>query len=62
MDQKCNTYSFADMAVGMMEQFECIITQEMQDAFTGLSGDINPMHIDNDFANRCGGGGSIVVG
>lgn len=58
MDQKCNTYSFADMAVGMMEQFECTVTQEMQDAFTGLSGDINPMHIDSDFANR----GGIGVG
>lgn len=58
MEQKCNTYSFSDMAVGMTEQFECTVTQEMQDAFTGLSGDINPMHIDADFAN----GGGIGIG
>lgn len=35
MDSKCNVYAFSDMSVGMTEQLECTVTQE-----------INPMHID----------------
>lgn len=55
MEQKCNNYSFSDITVGMTEEFKCTVTQGMQDAFTDLSGDINPMHIDTNFANRVGG-------
>jgi 3-hydroxybutyryl-CoA dehydratase len=62
MDFKCNTYSFDDISIGMTEQFECTVTQEMQDAFTALSGDINPMHTDTDFARVGGYQGKLVYG
>ena len=50
-----NKYSFSDIRIGMSEQFECTITQEMQEAFTNLTGDINPMHLDAAYAKRGGG-------
>ena len=54
MLQTCNKYSFEEIKIGLQEQFDCTVTQEMQDAFTVLSGDVNPMHTDAEFARRGG--------
>lgn len=56
--KKCSTYSFDEIKIGMSAQFSCVVTKEMQDAFTVLSGDVNPMHIDSDFAKK---GGAIKI-
>lgn len=50
-----NDYSFNDLNIGTKEQFEVKVTEEMQNSFTLISGDINPMHLDSDFAIRGGG-------
>lgn len=55
MNRICNTYSYGDIVVGMTEQFECRVTDEMQEYFMNLSGDTNPMHTDANFAMRGGG-------
>lgn len=47
-----NEYSFSDLKIGMEEKFSYTVTQEKQDLFTKLSGDINPMHIDADYASK----------
>ena len=51
---ECKNYSWSDLSVGLTESFSVNVTQEVQDAFTKLTGDINPMHIDSNFAIRGG--------
>ncbi len=59
-----NEYTFSDLRIGMEEKFSYTVTQEKQDLFTELSGDINPMHLDADYANkvlaRTNGGGTCL--
>ncbi len=50
-----NEYKFQDVSVGLEEQFEVIITEEMMNGFGELTGDINPMHVDIDYAQKYGG-------
>lgn len=56
----CKNYSWSDLSVGLTERFSVNVTQEIQDAFTKLTGDINPMHIDSNFAIREGYRDKIV--
>lgn len=51
---ECKNYSWNDLSVGLTESFSVNVTQEIQDAFTKLTGDVNPMHIDSNFAVRGG--------
>ena len=50
-------YSLSDIYVGMKEVFSVKITEETQNTFTELSGDINPMHLDKDI---CVSGGTKI--
>jgi len=59
---KCNQYSFEDIVLGMEESFQVKVTQDKHDAFTKLSGDINPMHTDAEFALRAGYKECLVYG
>lgn len=43
---------FDDMAVGRYEAFSHTITADEVDAFGHLSGDLNPLHMDAEFAKR----------
>jgi 3-hydroxybutyryl-CoA dehydratase len=45
-----NEYSFDQIEVGKEEQFVAIITEDMMSAFCDISGDINPLHMDSDYA------------
>lgn len=51
-----NEYTFADLSVGMRESFQKTITPEMEDAFRMISGDLNPLHRDDDFAREVSDG------
>ena len=51
-----NTYSFADLHVGMTESFVRSFTAEDEESFRRLSGDDNPLHRDDAFAEEMGGG------
>ena len=46
----------------MTEQFTVSITQEIQELFTAMTGDINPMHLDQDFAVSEGYRDRLVYG
>ncbi|MEA2163902.1 MAG: hypothetical protein QOK37_2029 [Thermoanaerobaculia bacterium] len=49
-----NEYRWADLAIGMREQFAVLIEESTVDAFVALTGDINPLHADSDAAREAG--------
>jgi len=57
-----NQYSFEDMKPGMTESFSVEITKELQQQFENLSGDMNPLHKDAEFARRRGFQDRVVYG
>lgn len=59
---ECNRYSFLDLMPGLEKSFKITVTQEMQELFKQLSGDINPMHISRDYAKQSGYCDCLVYG
>lgn len=57
-----NSYRFCDLSVGMEESFTASITDEMMDAFHGITKDDNPLHTDETFAKAYGQSGKVVYG
>ena len=57
-----NHYTISELAIGMTESFTVEVTEEMQDKFTEISEDVNPMHIDEDYAKNHGCKGRLVYG
>lgn len=57
-----NCFTFADLQVGMEEKFSVHITAEMMQMFRQLSGDINPLHTDDDYAKAAGFPQKVVYG
>ncbi len=57
-----NHYTFDQMSVGMTESFDVTITEEMQGSFGKLSGDMNPMHIQTEYARSNGYRDRLVYG
>ena len=45
-----NELSYNDISIGQRESFMIIITASMVEKFSNLSGDLNPLHMDNEFA------------
>lgn len=50
-----NEYRFDELAVGMTESFTHVFTAEDEDRFRALTGDDNPLHRDDSFAQELGG-------
>ena len=57
-----NEYKIADLSEGMTATFEHTVTQEMVDAFGMVSGDLNPLHTDPEYAESMGHPGTVVYG
>ena len=55
-------YSFDDLHIDQTASFEVKITQEMLDKFCEISGDINPLHRDEEFAKSKGFPGRVAYG
>ena len=51
-----NEYTFEDIYVGMEETFTRTITSEHETMFREISGDTNPLHVDDEFAKEIGNG------
>ncbi len=58
-----NEYQYNDIEIGHEELFTVVIDQEKMDQFKLITGDINPLHNDSDFAVREGEyNGKVVYG
>lgn len=49
-----NHYGIEDISVGMKESFHVQITEEMLEQFCSITGDVNPLHLDPEFAKDKG--------
>lgn len=49
-----NSYQFSDLYIGQTESFTIMITEQMEDSFRKITGDINPLHEDDEFAKMVG--------
>ena len=50
MINKFNELSYNEISIGQQESFIIKITESMVEKFSNLSGDLNPLHMDNKFA------------
>ncbi len=57
-----NELSYDDISIGQQESFIIKITESMVDKFSNLSGDLNPLHMDNEFAESSSFNKRIVHG
>ncbi len=57
-----NEYRFDDLFIGMKESFDYEINPEKMKSFMELTGDINPLHTDSEFAVSHGYKDKVVYG
>ena len=57
-----NDYRWKDLILGLHEQFEVPLTEEMMTSFVTMSGDSNPLHADEQFARQNGFRGRVAFG
>lgn len=57
-----NRYTFEEIQIGTKESFQVKIDDKKMQLFTELSGDLNPMHVDKDYAVSKGYLDRIVYG
>lgn len=57
-----NRFAWEELEVGMSAQFAVVLTREMMDLFAAISGDSNPLHGDEQFAQRAGFPGRVAFG
>ena len=51
MDRQFSEYVLDDIKVGQKEKFEVVITDSLVNAFADISGDYNPLHVDENYAS-----------
>lgn len=49
-----NSYTYEDLKIGQSENFSVTVTEEMMEAFRGITGDYNPLHTDANYAREKG--------
>ena len=57
-----NKYKFEDIKVGLTESFNVKIEASMMNKFLDISNDINPLHIDKNYAKQKGFKDRVVYG
>lgn len=57
-----NKYRFDEITIGLKEQFEVTITNQMLEMFGQISGDNNPLHQNEKFAISKGYPGRVAYG
>jgi 3-hydroxybutyryl-CoA dehydratase len=57
-----NDYRWEDLSLGMRVQFEVPLTEDMMTVFAAISGDLNPLHLDEAYARQNGFPGRVAFG
>lgn len=57
-----NDLNYGEIAVGNVYSFERVVDKDLVDRFADLSGDYNPLHMDEKYAAVRSSGGRIVHG
>ena len=57
-----NEYRIADVFIGLEENFQVMVTEEMLATCAKLTGDYNPLHQEKEFAKKCGYADRVVYG
>ena len=57
-----NAYRWEDIHIGLKHGFQAVFTEEMMADFAALSGDLNPLHVDPDYALASGYPSAVVFG
>lgn len=57
-----NTYTYEEIELGHKESFEVTVTEDMQNSFRQITGDINPLHKDEEYAKNKGYANKVVFG
>ncbi len=57
-----NKYSFSEMKIGLEESFSVTIDASKLDKFLDISNDINPLHVDSEYAKEKGFDDRVVYG
>lgn len=57
-----NNYSFAEIEIGMEQEFQVEITREMMTQFKQITGDVNPLHTEEEFAKEKGYTSCVAYG
>lgn len=57
-----NEYKFSDLRIGLEESFNVTVDASKVDKFVDISGDINPLHINCDYAKEKGFDSRVVHG
>ena len=57
-----NEYSYEEISIGHKESFSVNVTEEMMASFNKMTGDINPLHNDEEYAKSKGNPGRVVYG
>lgn len=57
-----NRYGFEDLSIGMKESFSREVTADMVENFCRMTGDVNPLHTDEEFAKGKGFKDRVVYG
>lgn len=55
-------YKMKDLSVGMSESFKVLVTAEMMQKFLDITGDENPLHVNENFAKSKGFKDRVVYG
>ena len=57
-----NHYAYDDIPIGFSITFTVVITEEMASHFTGITGDVNPLHTDKSYARNAGYSDKVAYG
>jgi 3-hydroxybutyryl-CoA dehydratase len=55
-------YRFEDLTIGLKHSFEAIFTDEMAQHFAHISGDLNPLHVNREYAAAVGFVSPVIFG
>jgi len=57
-----NEYRWSDVHIGLKQEFDAVLTTQDAESFARISGDVNPLHVDGEYAVAAGFPGAVLFG